>query len=244
MRHNDPPQKRMPVPLRALTIANVPVLLATPTAGDGPFPTVLWVHGFRADALAHARELEQCADAGFLAVGVDAVGHGARRDDGIAERIANANGDAMPVMLALVDQTLAEVPALIATLAKSHNADVTRVSLVGISMGAFLAYSAVTTIPHLRCVVALLGSPEQQRACSPHESLKAFRDVALLSVTAEHDESVPPEPTRRFHDTLSAYFNSPRHQYYELRGSGHLTSAAHWSEAMQVTMRWLDRYAR
>lgn len=234
----------MPVPLRALSIANVPVLLATPPSGDGPFPTVVWFHGFRADALAHARELELCAEAGFLAVGVDAAGHGARRDDRVVERIASANGGAMPVMLALADETLAELPALISALGRSYNANVMRVSLVGISMGAFLVYAAITSIPHLRCAVALLGLPQQERVHSPHESLKAFRDVALLSISAEHDESVPPEPTRRFHEALNAYFHSPRHQHYELRGSGHLTSAAHWSEAMQVTMRWLDQHAR
>jgi cobalamin biosynthesis protein CobT len=54
-----------------------------------PLPTVLWCHGFRADALAHAAQLEQCAQAGFLAVGIDAVGHGARREHDIDARIAH-----------------------------------------------------------------------------------------------------------------------------------------------------------
>lgn len=234
----------MPIPLHALNIAGVPVLVGVPEHRGAPMPTVLWYHGFRADALAHAAELERCAGAGFLAVGVDAVAHGSRRDDTLADRIAAAEGGAMSVMLSLIHETLSELPALISALAKSQNADASRVSLVGISMGAFLAYRAIASHTRFRAVVALLGSPEQNGANSPHQSMRAFRDVALLSITAEHDASVPPQSTRIFHDLLDAKYNSHRHQHHELRGSGHLTSAAQWSEAMSVTMRWLDQYAR
>ncbi len=85
----------MPVPLHALNIAGVPVLMAAPALDGAPFPTVLWFHGFRADALAHAGELERLASAGFLAVGIDAVGHGARRDRTISDRIVTTDGGAM-----------------------------------------------------------------------------------------------------------------------------------------------------
>ena len=63
----------------ARTLAGVPCLIAEPAPTESSRPVVLWCHGFRADALAHAAELELCAAAGFLAVGIDAVGHGARR---------------------------------------------------------------------------------------------------------------------------------------------------------------------
>jgi hypothetical protein len=32
------------------------------------------------------------------------------------------------------------------------------------------------------------------------------------------------------------------HRHYELRGSGHLTNAAQWAEAMAETMAWLEQY--
>jgi alpha-beta hydrolase superfamily lysophospholipase len=60
-------------------VGGVPLLLAFPPAGDAPHPVVFWFHGFGVDKETHRKELEQLARAGFLAVGVDAAGHGARR---------------------------------------------------------------------------------------------------------------------------------------------------------------------
>ena len=235
----------MPVPLQPLNIAGVPVLLAAPAIGGAPFPTVLWFHGFRADALAHASELERLASAGFLAVGIDAVGHGARRDHTISDRIATTDGGAMAVMLPLVDQSIDEIPALTSALVASHDADPSAVSLVGVSMGAFLAYRAVACGHRFRAVVALLGSPEQRRADSPHDAIEAFGDVALLSVVAEHDASVLPEAALAFHAALATCFgNTERHRHHVLRGAAHLTNAAQWHEAMGVTLDWLQSKAR
>lgn len=233
---------------RGETIAGVPVLIATPPelSADGrsaPRPAVLWMHGFRADALAHAAELERCAALGFVAVGVDAVDHGVRSSPQLAERLRRSADGALPVMLDVMEATVRELPALIDALVSEHAVDRTRVSLVGISMGGFLAYRAIVAGISLRSVVALLGSPEWPGATSAHRSLVAFGDVALLSITAEHDVSVPPAAVYRLHEALAAaptgWMGSHHH---ELRGSGHLTNAAQWAEAMRETMVWLERY--
>lgn len=234
----------MPAHAYARMLAGVPTLIAEPHPGSGPMPVVVWLHGFRADALAHAGELERCAAQGFLAVGIDAVGHGARRDPLLADRVAQAAGGALPVMLDLVEQTLAELPSLIGALGEAYTIDRQRISMVGISMGAFLAYRAVASGLPLRAVVALLGSPEWPGATSAHRSPDAFLTVALLSITAEHDMSVPPAATARLHRALRASAPSatahPDH-HYVLRGAGHLTSAEEWQRAMRVTLAWLGR---
>ena len=226
------------------TIAGVPVLTAAPVVARAhPLPLVLWCHGFRADALGHAAELERCARAGMLAVGIDAVGHGARRDAALDDRIAEAGG-ALPVMLTQVEQTVRELPMLIDALVAEHSADRTHVSLVGISMGAFLAYRAVTAGVPLRAVVALLGSPEWPTATSAHRAPMPFRDCALLSITAEHDVSVPPAAVARLHTALDAMFGAtPSRAHTVLRGAGHLTSRAEWEQAMHATMDWLIEHA-
>lgn len=234
----------MPRHATAHTIAGVPVLLATPSEATTPAPVVLWAHGFRADALAHAGELERVADAGFIAIGLDAVGHGARRDGQLEDRLSRSADGALPVVLDLVRQTVLELPALIDALVAHHAADRARISLVGISMGAFLGYHAIAQGVPLRAAVALLGDPVWAGHGSPHRQLSAFANVALLSITAEHDVSVPPAPARRFHDLLRETFDTSRHRHHELRGAGHLTSAAEWAEAMDVTMDWLHRYGR
>lgn len=205
---------------------------------------MLWAHGFRADALAHAAELERVADAGFIAIGIDAVGHGARHDVQFEDRLRRSTGGALPVVLELVRQTVLELPALIDELVLHHAADRERISLVGISMGAFLGYHAIAEGVPLRAAVALLGDPIWAGDGSPHRRLDRFANVALLSITAEHDVSVPPDPAIRFHELLQQTFETPRHRHHELRGAGHLTSATEWAEAMDVTMGWLLRHGR
>ena len=226
------------------TLAGVPCLIAEPSSPSASRPVVLWCHGFRADALAHAAELELCAAAGFLAVGIDAVGHGARIDALLSARVVHSTGGAMPVMLECVEQTARELPGLIDALDGAYDIDRTRVSLVGISMGAFLAYRAVVSGLPLRAVVALLGSPEWPSETSAHRSPDAFRRVALLSITAQHDVSVPPSPAIRLDIQLglSAQTADARpHHHYELRGARHLTTADEWHRAMRVTLQWLQR---
>jgi dienelactone hydrolase len=203
---------------------------------------ILWYHGFRADARGHAAELERCATAGFLAVGVDAVGHGARRDPHLDARIAASPKGAFPLMLEVVEATVAELPALLDGMADLFPIDRGRISAVGISMGAFLVYRAIVAGPPLRAAVALLGSPEWPNERSPHHDRVAFGPIALLSITAEHDVSVPPEPARRFHAELREMFHAPdRHRHHELRGAGHLTTGTEWDEAMAATVQWLQQ---
>jgi uncharacterized protein len=220
------------------------VLIAAPARPQqDALPVVIWYHGFTADALAHAAELERCAAAGFLAIAVDAVGHGARRDPSLAARVATSGAGAIHIMLDVVEATLAELPALLAALDATYPIDRARVSLVGISMGGFLCYRAVVTAPPLRAVVALLGAPEWPRATSPHHALHTFQQVALLSITAEHDTHVPPDAAVRLHAALDHHFpHSARHRHHTLLGSGHLTPADSWAEAMHETLTWLTRH--
>jgi dienelactone hydrolase len=240
----------VPVPISRDTLAGVPVLLAGPaphagrTAGDRP-PIVLWFHGFRADAAANATELAAIAADGYLAVGVDAVDHGARRADDLDARMATTPGGARAVMLALAAATTAELPALVAALGARGLGDPRRVGIVGVSMGGYLAYRAARALPGVRAVVAVLGSPEwgapgSPGPDSPHAAPHAFRDVALLSITAERDASVPPEAARRFHAELAAGHPAPeRARYLELPGAEHLVSAGEWDRAMTETREWL-----
>lgn len=231
---------------RALTIAGVPVLLASPHAHQSQHathPLVLWFHGFRADALAHAAELERCAALGFLAVGVDAVGHGARVHHDLRDRIARSPGGALPVVLDLADATRRELPALTHELVQYHGADAARMSAVGISMGAFLVYRAIALGSPFRAAVALLGSPGWSGSSSAGLPLDPFRLVRLLSITAEHDASVPPAKVEQLHSALQEQFGSHvTHRHHVLQGAGHLTSAHEWQDAMTRTLEWLQKH--
>jgi dienelactone hydrolase len=218
---------------------------------------VLWLHGFRADAAANAAELSAIAGDGFVAVGVDAVGHGRRRAADLDARVAGTPGGARAVMLELAAATATELPALLGEVGARGLGDPSRAGVVGVSMGGYLAYRAALAVPGVRAVVAVLGSPEwgapgAAGPDSPHRRPAAFGRVALLSITAERDASVPPAAARALHaalDALPAYVGDgtrPRAaaRYVELPGAEHLMGADDWRRAMDAARGWLRDHLR
>jgi dienelactone hydrolase len=199
-------------------------------------PAVLWFHGLSVDKETHRKELEQIARAGFLAVGVDAAGHGERRLPDLDARIDASREETIRFMLGLVEETAREVPGIVRALVQDGLVDAGRVAAVGISMGGYLLYRSVITTPSLRAAVAILGSPEWPEGDSPHQHLDALRRVALLTITAENDENVPPGPARELHRRLG---ESDRARYVELPGAVHLMCEADWKRTMDETLRWL-----
>lgn len=243
----------MTIAVERRTAGDVPLLVARPADAAAPLPLVLWLHGFRSEAAANEAELVRLAERGFLAVGVDAVGHGARRDPDLDARVAAAPTGARPIMLAQVRATAREIPSIVGTLAEDGLARACRVAVVGVSMGGYLAYQAPLEDPNVSTVVALLGSPEWPDGDGPHLRPDVLRGVALLSITAERDTSVPPDAARRLHARLDAPdLRDPRgrpqrlppSRYLELPGAPHLLGADEWASAMAATHDWLDRHAR
>jgi hypothetical protein len=232
------------ITLESRTVGGAPLLLAFPQTGEPPHPTVLWFHGFGVDKEVHRKELEQLARAGFLAVGVDAAGHGARRLPDLDARQAAPHDEALRTMIGLSARTADEIPSIVRALADEGLADAGRVGMVGVSMGGYVVYRAVLVEPSIRAAVAILGSPEWPEGDSPHRHLDGFRRTALLSITAERDENVPPAAARELHRRLAALDAEPVHRFVELADAVHLMSEQHWTQAMDETLRWLERHLR
>ncbi|HEY0020163.1 MAG TPA: alpha/beta fold hydrolase [Longimicrobium sp.] len=234
----------MSITFQTRTVNGVPLLLAIPGDVDPPLPAVLWFHGFGVDKETHRKELDQLARAGFLAVGVDAAGHGARRLADLDERQAAPHAQALRTMIELASRTADEVPGVVRALVDEGLADGGRVGVVGISMGGYVVYRAVLVHPAPRAAVAILGSPEWPEGDSPHRHLDGFRHTALLSITAERDENVPPAAARELHRRLAETAPGSIHRYVELSGAVHLMGEEHWNQAMEETVRWLDLHLR
>jgi uncharacterized protein len=229
------------VPLRfeTRTAAGVPLLLARREDADGPLPLVLWFHGFGVDKETHRRELARLAEAGFLAAGVDAAGHGVRRLPDLAERQAAPRARALRTMVGLVRETADEVPSVVRALAAEGLADADRVGAAGVSMGGYVVYQAAVVVPSLRAAVSILGSPAWPDGGGPDAELDALARTALLSITAERDENVPPDAARDLHRRLADAHAQADHRYVELPGAVHLMGEADWNAAMDETLRWL-----
>ena len=230
----------LPIDWITRRVGDAPLLLAVPPSAGPPFPAVLWFHGLSVDKETHRKELERIAGAGYLAVGVDAAGHGERRLPDLDARIDVSREETIRFMLGLVEETAREVPSIVRALVEEGLADAERVAVVGISMGGYVVYRALLEEPPVRAAVAILGSPEWPSPDSPHHRLDAFRRVALLSITAENDENVPPGPARELHRRLG---ESERARYVELPGAVHLMGEADWERTMEEMLRWLVLHA-
>jgi len=153
-------------------------------------PVVFWYHGFNSDSRANDAELQRLTDAGFLAIGVDAVGHGSRRRPDLDAIAAAPREETLRAMLEMVDETARELPSLVDAYMPR------RVCLAGVSMGAMIVYRALTIEPRIAAAVAMLGTPE-------YVDIDAMHETALLSITAANDVNVPPHAARAMHERLA-----------------------------------------
>ena len=225
-------------------VGAAPALIARPSSARLPLPTVLWFHGFTAGKVTHRPELATLAEAGFLAVGIDAAGHGERRLPDFEERFSGTRTETDREFYALVAETAAEVPGIIDLLCGAGLADETRIGAAGVSMGGMIAYGATTADPRIRAAVALLASPEWPHPASPHLNIDRFFPTALLSITAGRDETVPPAAARTFHSDLEdRYRQHPeRLRYVEIEDSFHMMTPADWVWAIRESVDWLSRF--
>lgn len=198
-------------------------LLAMAEQPHGPYPgTVLLYHGLKADKSTHRKELEQLARRGFLAIGVDARGHGQRP------------GEPGKSFLELIRPTVAEIPGLIERLAAME--DTGPFGITGISMGGYVAFAAPLATGRLKAVVPILGSPVwEESPDSPHLRPEAFREVALFAWNAGRDVNVPPGPARDFTRQLGQ-------TYREYPESDHFMRPEDWEDGWLRTLDWFQTH--
>jgi dienelactone hydrolase len=153
--------------MTSASIGGVPALLryrGTPelAAERG---TVLLYHGFGGTKERVDVYLAALAEAGFLGVGLDAVGHGERRYPDFettfdSERWDTHFEETESDFLKLIDETAAEVPSVIDDLIARGWARADRVGIGGRSLGGNISYAAVLADDRVRAAVSIVGSPE------------------------------------------------------------------------------------
>jgi pimeloyl-ACP methyl ester carboxylesterase len=210
-------------------LGTAPALLVRPEGV--PRATLLWYHGLGVSKETHLPELERFARAGILAVGIDAAGHGERRLPNFEERFAPPREVIEPLLYQLVDESVAELPSILDALGTD------RVALCGISFGGYITYRGSVRDPRIAAAVSLLGSPDPTL-------VDTYCPTALLSLTGEQDENVPPDAARAFHRALEPrYAEAPeRLQYHEYPGETHFFTPDAWEDAMQRTIAWVLKF--
>ena len=210
--------------------------------------TILFYHGFGGSKEDYLPELTALAEAGFLAIGLDNVGHGERRLPDFEARVGSQppGPDLEAALLTLVRATAQEVPKVVDTLIGRDLATPEHVGIAGWSMGGFIAYAAVVADPRLRVAVPIVGSPEWRLPWpdSPHRYPERFFPVALLSQTAHDDVRVSPHFARTFHQLLEPYYASApkRLCYIEYKNADHAVTAMVRQKMQQKMVDWFKHH--
>ena len=219
---------------RSFTLAGIPLLALA--QDDRPRPAVLFYHGLHTDKETHRQELESLARRGFLAVGVDAAGHGQRSLPDL-RRFIN-RGELLTQAAKLLRPTLEELPLLLDFLEAEGYGPF---GLCGISFGGMLAYAAPQRESRFRAVAAILGDPTW---CHPHAHLASYQEVRLLGWNGGRDIHVDPEPARRWLEHLQSTFPQGRYEYHEYAHSDHFMTPEDWSHGWERTLTWFEEALR
>lgn len=230
--------------MEKLTLAGAPALAAYGATAERAARrgTVLVYHAFGGDKSVHEEDLALFAAAGFLAVGVDAVGHGERAWPDAWERFSAGWQQAF---LEIVTETAGEVPAVVDDLERRGWAIPGRLGVAGVSLGGFVAYGAPLADRRVAAAVCVNASPRWGAdPRSPDRHRERFFPAAVLSITGGADPVVPAEHARVFHAALAPlYAGRPeRERLLELPGESHRMSDAAIARARDEVVRWMSRF--
>jgi hypothetical protein len=217
---------------RRFTFAGIPLLTLAESADSRP--VVLFYHGLHSDKDTHRKELESLAARGFLAVGVDAIGHGERR---IADLSAFLNREELMTQVAkLLRPSVEEVPLLVDHFTSEGHASI---GVAGISFGGMLAFGAVAREPRLAAGVAILGDP---RWCRPDPS--AYAGTPLFAWNGGRDQHVDPAGAREFMADLQRLQPNGRFRYREYPESDHFMEPRDWDDGWAQTLSWFEEHLK
>jgi hypothetical protein len=189
------------------------------------------------------KDLELLAEAGFLLIAIDNVGHGDRLYADFEERFSKSNTRKDSELIAVIKETSAEIPDIVEELLAENLALPGKTGIFGVSLGGFITYATISEGSQISVAVSLLGSPRwwmrPEENC-PFDNPQRFSEVKLLSLTAEKDELVPANHAQAFHKVLKTGFADyeQRFKYINFPESGHFMREKDWRKALEQVASW------
>lgn len=204
--------------------------------GDGPFPTVVLLHGWGANAhdllgfaphLHGGRALVLCPQGSFeLPIGYGIKGYGwfplvpgQPADPEAFRRGADA-------LRAFVDQALERYPI-----------DRGRIVVMGFSQGGTMAFDLALRNPDRFAGLAALSSWFPELLADSLPKLPEHEGLPVLVIHGARDDRLPVERARESRETLRSY--GVAMTYREIEGMGHEIR----EEALRIIVKWLEEKA-
>ncbi|MCX5774108.1 MAG: alpha/beta hydrolase [Fusobacteria bacterium] len=228
-------------------IEDIPILMVYKSSEVGKFKgSILFFHGLESDKENYLEVYKRLASENFLVVGVDNRLHGKRRPENYHDLFNWDTPDVWRVFFNAVYQTACDVPLIIDYLVNSEICPSSHFGISGVSMGGYIAYTAVTIDSRIKVAAPLISSPhyKEDQEKSPDSQLEKFKNIYLLSQTAGLDTTVPPHEAREFHKILNEKFPCEKEQYryIEYPNSEHMLREEDWSDAIDEMVEWFHKY--
>jgi uncharacterized protein len=221
----------------------IPVVILQPA--DCPeAPIVFFQHGYNSRKEEAVGVLLDLAERGYRIVCLDARWHGQRRAPDFEARFER---DFPGSFLQVVEGTARDISTVMDALGANE------AGMIGVSMGAYIAYWCTPREPRLKAVVALIGSPgfvgeipdrpdlaKRLHQDSPFALAERFPPRALLMINGELDDVVPPTGALRLYEALQPlYTEIPERLVLRLDPNlGHAVTPEMWRESFA----WIERY--
>ena len=215
-------------------------------------PVLILCHGLGGSRRDNSVLMKEYSSIGYFCVSIDSRMHGGRALREELDRTIKKNGatDYYQVRR-LIKETADDIPGIIDALSKDPDADISRVCIMGGSMGGYVAIRAAMIEKRIKAAVSLIASPiwsdlpmkqpyagisatseEFNTFCkrfSPEHFPDQFVHCALLMQIGGADVHYDPENVKAFCEKLRRYSpDKNRYDVYVAPGSGHAVTPDMW----------------
>ncbi|HJO93292.1 MAG TPA: alpha/beta fold hydrolase [Victivallales bacterium] len=227
---------------KRIFIGKVPTLFISEqkTEDSNNRSCVLFYHGFGASKDIQMEELISLASNGFLTIGIDNIGHGDRKYSDFDTKFSEDNPERLQNIIEAVNSTADEICNIIDYLINNKIVKPANIGIVGISMGAFIAYKIPVLENRIKAISAILGTPEYSFN-NIYDYTKKYDIISLLSQNAAKDNIVSSIETKKLHQELRKTFKNPddRFKFVEYPNSGHFMNETEWNKCWNLNLQWL-----
>jgi dienelactone hydrolase len=242
-------------------IHNIPVLTYT-TADQTQKPLVIMAHGFTGKKEDLIPYLEELAGMGYYAVGIDNRFHGERNDGGFGSVISEGNRLNCYKLFNAIKETAEDIRILLDYFTGEAQVDITRVGMLGISMGGFITYRALSIDKRIKTAVPFISSPvwgdtpagtviddrqevmkgyeEFSNKYGPSNTPENFYPTAILMQAGDIDGHFNLEKLKSFYAALKSRYKNDSNRINLLvhEGVTHTVTSKMWENALL----WLKKY--